>query len=83
MRTTWEMICRVDDLGRVALPVEVRGALDLQGGDRVEMRVDGEKGEIHIKKAAERCRLCGSRKSLVGMRCGEFVCAACLAKFEP
>ena len=43
------MIRRVDELGRVVLPAELRRELDIGERDLVEVRLEGE--EIRIRKA--------------------------------
>lgn len=52
------IIRRVDDLGRIVLPKELRRTLDLQEKDPVEIYTDG-KGII-LRKYAPGCAFCGS-----------------------
>lgn len=67
---------RVDELGRVVLPIELRRALDIQERDLVEVGMEGEC--IVIQRAAEKCVFCGSDRGLSTFR-GRSVCAVCRA----
>jgi transcriptional pleiotropic regulator of transition state genes len=48
---------KVDSLGRVLLPAEVRQLLGLADGDRLEMEV--RHGEIVLRPLAAPCPMCG------------------------
>lgn len=50
MKSDVGMIRRIDDLGRVVIPKEVRRVMDIAEGDPLEIFVNGEDGEIIIKK---------------------------------
>jgi len=68
------MIRRVDELGRVVLPAELRRELDIGERDLVEVRLEGE--EICIRKTTARCVFCGRESDLLAFR-GRCVCRAC------
>lgn len=42
------IVRRIDDLGRIAIPKEIRKSLHIQEGDPIEISVDG--GGIHLNK---------------------------------
>ena len=42
---------RIDELGRVVLPIELRRALGLQPGDRVELLFDPQTQQVILHKA--------------------------------
>lgn len=47
------IIRRTDDLGRVAIPRELRERLGIQEGDALEIEVDGPSGAIVMRKRKE------------------------------
>ena len=65
---------KVDDLGRVVIPVGIRRSLEIHEGDPLEVSVDGE--NIVLRKPADRCVFCGTETGLVAFR-GKGVCRAC------
>ena len=50
------IIRRLDELGRVVIPVEMRRMLDLADRDTVEIAVDGDR--IVLQKHTPRCVFC-------------------------
>ena len=68
------IIRRIDELGRVTLPVELRRSLDLKLHDSVEIYVEGD--GIVLKKYTPRCIFCGGDASLIEFR-GKNVCRKC------
>lgn len=71
------MARKVDDLGRIVLPVELRRMFGIRTGDELEIAVDGE--TICLKKVELGCALCGSLEGLVPFRSKQ-VCTACTAE---
>ena len=72
---TTGIIRKIDDLGRVVLPMEVRKLLDLTGKDTVEIFVNG--GTIIMRKYEPSCALCGSTEDAVVYN-GRVVCLKCI-----
>lgn len=70
---------KVDSLGRVVLPVELRRELDIKEGDLVSVDQDGPR--LLISRVDTYCIFCGSRSDLVEHR-GRMVCGACLAELR-
>jgi AbrB family transcriptional regulator, transcriptional pleiotropic regulator of transition state genes len=72
---------KVDRLGRVVLPAELRKQLEIQEGDLIEIAVD-DNGRIVLEKVAQRCVFC--RATAPGAELREFehqvVCEPCVAK---
>lgn len=66
---------KVDALGRVVIPVELRRAMEIEVGDLVSVDQDGTRLVIH--KVETSCAFCGSRADLTSYR-DRMVCAACL-----
>lgn len=67
---------KVDDLGRVVLPVGMRRALGIGEGDEVEVWLDGDR--LVVAKPAEHCTFCGGDAGLQEFR-KRVVCWSCLA----
>ena len=68
------IVRKVDDLGRVVLPIEMRRVLSLEVRDAVEIFSDGE--NIVLKKYQPACVFCDSAKEVVTFK-GRNVCASC------
>src|SRR2546430_17667347 len=67
---------KVDRLGRVVLPAEVRRHFDISPGDLIEIAVDSE--AILLTKVENRCVFCGETATLSEFS-GKLVCGGCLA----
>jgi transcriptional pleiotropic regulator of transition state genes len=70
---------KVDDLGRVVLPVEIRRAIGLSAGDEVDIALDD--ATIILRKVEARCTFCGGTDTLRGFR-GRQVCASCASELS-
>ena len=68
------IVRRIDDLGRVVLPVDLRRALELDVRDAVEVFV--EEDAIILRKYLPSCIFCGSGKAVALFR-NKPVCAEC------
>ena len=68
------IVRKVDELGRIVLPIELRRTLDIEERDALEIYLDGDK--IVLKKHETACLFCGSAQGLVGYR-GKNICGAC------
>lgn len=44
------IVRRVDEFGRIAIPKEVRRALEIKDGDTIEIFLDRKEGMIGLKK---------------------------------
>ena len=73
------IIRRVDELGRVVLPIELRRALDIDEHDPVEIVPDGDL--IILRKLQPSCIFCGAEEDLLEYR-GKRVCRSCLKKLN-
>jgi transcriptional pleiotropic regulator of transition state genes len=70
------MARKVDDLGRIVLPVELRRLHGIQTGDALEISVDGD--AIVLRKLSVGCILCGGSEALTRFR-ERLVCQGCRA----
>ena len=57
------IVRRVDELGRVVIPIELRNKFDIKEKDPIEIYVDGS--SIVLKKYEPNCIFCGSTKKLI------------------
>ena len=69
------IIRKIDELGRIVLPVELRKKLGIEQRDSVEIYVDGDK--IILKKRENECIFCGNRKGLSEYK-GKSLCEDCI-----
>lgn len=69
------IVRKVDRLGRVVIPIELRRNLDIEEKDALEIFIDGE--HIVLKKYAPACIFCGQAKDVTTYK-GKNVCPACL-----
>jgi transcriptional pleiotropic regulator of transition state genes len=69
------IVRKVDELGRIVLPIELRRTLDIEERDQLEIFLDGEK--IVLKKHESVCLFCGSSQGLTTYR-GKQICGSCV-----
>lgn len=70
------IVRKVDPLGRVVLPKELRQVFNMPEGTSLEMFTN-DLGEIILKKYVPGCRFCGNVENLVTFG-GENVCRRCI-----
>lgn len=68
------MARKVDDLGRIVLPVELRRLHGIQTGDALEISVDGD--SIVLRKLLVGCVFCGTSDGLSSYR-SRSICTDC------
>lgn len=73
------IVRRVDELGRVVIPIELRRTLDIAEKDALEIYVDGE--QIILKKYEPACIFCGQAKDVISYR-GKNICKKCFAELK-
>ena len=69
------IVRKVDELGRIVLPIELRRTLDIAEKDAIEIYVDG--ASIILKKYEPTCIFCGDAKNVTGYK-GKNICANCM-----
>ena len=74
MKKKNEKIRRLDKLGRVVIPKEIRDKFDIIEKDPLEMFVQGE--TIILKKFIPNCMFCGNEKKLIEFN-GKLMCKNC------
>jgi AbrB family transcriptional regulator, transcriptional pleiotropic regulator of transition state genes len=68
---------KVDQLGRVVLPAEVRRQFGINPGDLIEIAVDSD--AILLTKVEERCIFCGATANLSEFST-KLVCSGCVSR---
>lgn len=76
MKTTG-IIRKVDELGRIVLPIEIRRTLDIAERDELEIYMDGD--QIILQKFQPSCVFCASARSLISYE-GKNICLDCVRK---
>lgn len=71
------IIRKVDDLGRIVLPIELRRVLDISERDELEIYMENDR--IILQKFEPACLFCGSSRSLISYR-SKNVCQDCVRK---
>ncbi|SNX53861.1 transcriptional pleiotropic regulator of transition state genes [Thermoanaerobacterium sp. RBIITD] len=69
------IVRKVDELGRVVIPIELRRTLNIAERDALEIYVDGE--QIVLKKYEPACIFCGNAENVVNYK-GKNICKECL-----
>lgn len=73
------IVRRVDELGRIVMPIELRRTLDIAVKDSMEIFVEGER--IILRKYNPACVFCGELDGAVTFR-GKLVCENCRTRLH-
>ena len=73
------IVRKVDELGRIVLPVELRRTLDIAEKDSLEIYVDGN--TIVLKKYEPSCIFCGNSKDVFVFK-GRNICPTCMEELK-
>jgi transcriptional pleiotropic regulator of transition state genes len=73
------IVRKVDELGRIVLPMELRRTLNIGKEDPVEIFVDD--GSIVLRKYEPACIFCGDAKDVKNIQ-GKNVCQKCLDEMK-
>ena len=73
------IVRKVDELGRIVLPIEMRRTLGVANRDPVEMFIDGK--NIILRKYAPGCVFCGNTKEIIEYA-GKRVCRKCVSDIQ-
>ena len=68
------IVRKVDELGRIVLPIELRRTLNISEKDYLEIFV--EQDQVILKKYEPTCIFCGSSDGIIGFK-GKNVCRNC------
>ena len=73
------IVRKVDELGRIVLPIELRRTLDIAEKDSLEIYVDDDR--IILRKYEPTCVFCGSSKDVLSFK-GKNICPNCLNELK-
>ncbi len=73
------MVKRIDELGRIVLPKNVRLPMGIDTGDSVEIFTDGDK--IILRKFESACIFCGEAENVIFYN-EKRICASCVEKIK-
>lgn len=76
------IVRKMDDLGRVVIPIELRRAMDISEGDPLEVYTD-DNGAVILKKFAMKgiCLVCSGEKDVREIK-GKHICLACCKEVD-
>ncbi|MBE6712926.1 MAG: AbrB/MazE/SpoVT family DNA-binding domain-containing protein [Ruminococcaceae bacterium] len=72
-------IRKIDNLGRIVIPMDLRKALEIHEWDDLRIALEGN--AVTIRKEHDSCTFCGSEKNLTSFE-NKSVCKSCLAKLK-
>lgn len=70
------IVRRVDDLGRIVIPMELRRSLGIKVKDPLEIFVEGER--IILARPKESCVVCGETNPRMATVKGRLICPECI-----
>ncbi len=73
------IVRKVDELGRIVLPKELRDTLKIEHKDPLEIYVDAD--NIILRKYEPACIFCGNAEDVIDFG-GKRVCKDCIAKLK-
>lgn len=68
------IVRRIDELGRIVIPIDVRRGLNIDSDDPLEILIGDE--EIVLQKFIQTCIFCGSTEGTFAFH-QQFVCRQC------
>lgn len=73
------IVRKVDELGRIVIPIEVRRSLNVDIKDSLEIYIEGE--HIILKKYEPACIFCGDARNVINYK-GKLICTNCLNELK-
>ena len=73
------IVRKVDELGRIVLPIEMRRTLDIGEKDALEIYVEGS--SVILKKYKPSCVFCDATKDITVFK-GKNICPTCLKEVK-
>ncbi|MDD4774719.1 MAG: AbrB/MazE/SpoVT family DNA-binding domain-containing protein [Eubacteriales bacterium] len=69
------IVRKIDELGRIVLPIEIRNTMDIKNRDGIEIFIDEDK--IILKKYEPACVFCANAENVTYFK-GKLVCYECI-----
>lgn len=73
------IVRKVDELGRIVVPMELRKTLDIKEKDPIEIFTEGD--NIILRKFSDACVFCGSDSDAIRYE-GKIICKKCLEELK-
>lgn len=73
------VVRKVDELGRIVIPVELRRTLNIDVKDALEIYVDGD--QVILKKYEPACIFCGDARDVINYK-SKNICQKCLTELK-
>lgn len=73
------VVRKIDEMGRVVIPMEIRKTLDIKDGDSLEIFIDND--NIIFHKYQPSCTFCGSCDD-IQFYLGKRICRACIERVK-
>ncbi|MCI7691963.1 MAG: AbrB/MazE/SpoVT family DNA-binding domain-containing protein [Oscillospiraceae bacterium] len=73
------IVRKVDELGRIVIPIELRRNLDIDEKDSLEIYVEDD--HIILKKYSPACAFCSNAGEITNFK-GKNICKSCLAEIS-
>ena len=73
------VVRKLDNLGRIVIPIELRKTMDIAIKDTLEIFTEGD--QIILKKYHPACIFCNDARDVISYK-GKLVCRRCLAELR-
>lgn len=73
------IVRKVDELGRVVLPISIRQTMNIAEKDSLEIFIEGDR--IILQKYQPSCTFCNNADKIIFF-CGKRICEDCLNKIK-
>ena len=73
------VVRKIDEMGRVVIPMEIRRTLDIKDGDSLEIYIDKE--DIIFRKYQPSCIFCGNCENIEFLL-GKRICHDCIERLK-
>ena len=73
------MVRKVDELGRIVIPIEIRQNMDIKVKDSLEIFIDND--TIILRKYQPACIFCGNADNVIYFK-DKRICSSCLEKIK-
>lgn len=75
------IVRKIDELGRVVLPIEIRKRFSLSERDSLAIYIDEKTETIILRKTSPSCCGCGATEGLKSLN-NIYICSDCIKKVE-
>ena len=73
------MVRKIDELGRIVIPIEIRNTLNIESRDALEIFTESDK--IILSKYQPACLFCGNSENMLFFH-GKLICHECLEQLK-